>query len=316
MVALNLAVFAWTFPAYQAADQAMEDILDDDSFVATNGLVFSVVMNRRHETGDRLPANVRQLTERSLKGSEEAQQLLGHFGLRQADYVRLIKEHEHEASFDSVGDIVQVQHWQETIDRLWRIQDVHPSYRLGLSDGHIELWRWFSYQITHSGVIHLFWNMIFLLLFGTFVEHSRGWKAALATTWLGGLGGAVAFSLLSGFSASPLVGASAAVSALIGISASQTQRRLPFVFWLLPIKGYYGVTWLPAWVLIPAFILPDLSGWVSAQPGLAAVAYTAHLGGAIVGFFMGQFFPERAEAFVELAQGVTGTAASSTRIAG
>jgi len=110
------------------------------------------------------------------------------------------------------------------------------------------------------------------------------------------------------------VGASAAVSGLIALSASHATRRLPFVYWLLPIRGYYGVAWLPAWVLIPAFVLPDLSGWISAQPGLSAVAYTAHIGGALTGFAMSFVFKERPAAFVELAEGVTGTAASSTKL--
>lgn len=315
MVALNVAVFAWTYPAYQAADQALEDILDDDAFIATNGLVFSVMMGQRSPSASRLPASVSKLTRRSLEGDVEAQQLLGHLGLRQAEYVRLLQNHEYEASLDSVGDVIAIEKWQESLERLWAIQSVHPSYRLGLSAGHTEIWRWFSYQVTHSGVIHLFWNMVFLLLFGTFVEHSRGWRATLVTVWLGGFLGALTFYLLSGLSASPLVGASAAVSALIALAASQTQRRLPFVYWLLPFRGYYGVTWLPAWVLIPGFVMPDLTGWVSAQPGLSAVAYTAHIGGALVGFALGRVYPERPEAMLELAQSATGAAASSTRLA-
>jgi membrane associated rhomboid family serine protease len=102
---------------------------------------------------------------------------------------------------------------------------------------------------------------------------------------------------------------------LIALSASNASRRLPFVYWLLPLKGYYGVAWLPAWVLIPAFVLPDLSGYLAAQPGLSAVAYTAHIGGALVGFGLSYIFKEKPEAFIELAQGVTGTAASSSRFA-
>lgn len=309
-MALNCSIFAVTFPAYHAADQAIEDLLDDESFVATNGLLFASTMDAARE-----PASVRELALRGLDGSEEARILLGHLALRRANFVREQTRMASKVSKDQIGDLVAFDHWKQKARRLLAIQKVHPSYRLGLSDGHSGIPSWFSYQVAHSGFTHLFWNMIFLLLFGTFVEHSRGGRAMFLTTWAGGFGGALMYSLLSGLSASPLVGASAAVSALIAISASNTSRRLPFVYWLLPMKGYYGVAWLPAWVLIPAFVLPDLSGYLAAQPGLSAVAYTAHIGGALVGFGLSYIFKEKPEAFVELAQGVTGTAASSSRFA-
>ncbi len=317
MVILNIAVFALTYPAYRAADRAIEDILDDDSFISTNGLLFaSSVVSATASVNDNESDGVRELAARSIHGNEDARVLLGHLALRKPDFVvRTLRAPAALGDGLVVGDAVAVEKWKRTATRLLDIQRVHPSYRLGISEGRSSVWRWFSYQVTHSGFVHLFWNMIFLLLFGTFVEHSRGSRAALLTMWLGGIGGALAYMLLSGLSASPLVGASAAVSALIAVSASNTSRRLPFVYWLLPVRGYYGVAWLPAWVLIPAFVLPDLSGWLSAHPGLSAVAYTAHLGGAIVGFTLSRFFPERPQAFVELAQGVTGAAASSTKLA-
>lgn len=307
MVALNVGMFALTFPAYMAADQAIEDLLDDDSFITTNGLLFAATMDVSKE-----PESVRLLTKRTLEGNEDAQQLLGQLAFRRADFMAKMKA---ETAAKLPGDLVLIEAWQKSVKRLWAIQKVHPSYRMGLSKGNSNLLRWFTYQITHSGAVHLFWNMLFLLLFGTFIEHTRGSKALAATVWAGGFGGALAFVLLSGLTASPMVGASAAVSSLIAMAASDTKRRLPFVYWLLPFRGYYGVAWLPAWVLIPGFVLPDLSGWMASQPGLSGVAYTAHIGGAAVGFALGFFFKAQPEAFHELAQGVTGTAASSTKFA-
>lgn len=326
MVALNVGMFALTFPAYIAADQAIEDLLDNEAFIATNGLLFAATMDVSKE-----PESVRLLSKRTLEGNEDAKQLLGHVAFRRADFMAKMKsalqampverttDARKTASVSPLsqlpGDQVLIEAWHKSIERLWAIQKVHPSYRMGLSDGNSDLLRWFTYQITHSGAVHLFWNMLFLLLFGTFIEHTRGSRAMAATVWAGGLGGAIAFVLLSGLTASPMVGASAAVSSLIAMAASDTKRRLPFVYWLLPFRGYYGVAWLPAWVLIPGFVLPDLSGWMASQPGLSGVAYTAHIGGAVVGFALGYFFKTRPEAFQELAQGVTGTAASSTKFA-
>lgn len=324
MVALNVGMFALTFPAYIAADQAIEDLLDDDVFISTNGLLFAATMNVDKNPDE--PESVRMLSKRTLEGNEDAKQLLGHLAFRRADFMKKMKAELHSqpvearvaASVDlsrMPGDLVLVESWHRSIERLWAIQAVHPSYRMGLSEGNSGILRWITYQITHSGAVHLFWNMLFLLLFGTFIEHTRGSRAMAITVWAGGFGGALAFVLISGLTASPMVGASAAVSSLIAMAASDTKRRLPFVYWLLPFRGYYGVAWLPAWVLIPGFVLPDLSGWMASQPGLSGVAYTAHIGGAVVGFTLGYFFKTRPEAFTELAQGVTGTAASSTKFA-
>ena len=309
LVALNVSIFALTFPAYRAADGALEDILDDDTFISTTGMLFASTLDVKDE-----PTSVRELVVRSMNGSEDARILLGHLALRRAGFLIETEKRLRTVKTVDNGDLVAIERWREKAARLREIQSVHPSYRMGLSQGRSQPSRWLTYQIAHSGFVHLFWNMIFLLLFGTFVEHSRGWFAVFATTWGSGVCGALIYSLVSGLSASPLVGASAAVSGLIAVSASNSKRRLPFVYWLLPVRGYYGVAWLPAWVLIPAFVLPDLSGWLSAEPGLSAVAYTAHIGGALFGFVMGRVFRERPAAFVELAQGVTGTAASSTRL--
>lgn len=311
LLALNVAMFGWTFPSYKAADEAIETVLDDEDFVSTNGLIMAI----QTKSQTRAPAAAFDLIRRSLEGSEDARLVLGHLALRQGPFMSEMKERAKKpellAAMD--GDAVKIFKWSNTMSRLAIIESVHPSYRFGLSYDHVDLWRLLTYQVTHSGFIHLFWNMLFLLLFGTFVEHTRGWLAVLLTTWLGGLGGALAFIGISGLSASPLVGASAAVSALIALSASHGRLKVPFVYWLLPFRGYYGVTWLPAWILVPAFILPDLTGWFSSQPGLTSVAYTAHIGGAVVGFLMGHYFPERAQGIEEMSQGITGIAASMPR---
>ena len=71
MVAINVGMFAMTFPAYLAADQAIETLLDDDTFIETNGVLFAATMKLEGE-----PAGIQSLSERSLKGSSDARQLL------------------------------------------------------------------------------------------------------------------------------------------------------------------------------------------------------------------------------------------------
>lgn len=341
LVAVNVGVFGWTYPAYEIADGSLQELVEDTDFVHTHGLLYAMVLAEKSDSefvngmeNTRNPANlgassssqnvrqkgskiraalksrstVTRLAERALSGDPVARRFLGIIALRDGEFMKLAKTRTAWR-----GDQVAITAWREKLAHVVAVQERHPSFRLGLSAERHGWLSWFSYQIAHSGGLHLFWNMLFLLLFGTFVENGRGSRAVFCITWLGGLAGALFYVGISGLSASPLVGASAAVSALIGVVAGHYRRRLPFVYWLLPFRGYYGVAWLPAWILVPVFLLPDLSGWLSSQPGVSQVAYTAHLGGALAGYLLSFVFPERPAAYAELAQSLTGTAASSSR---
>ncbi|HRK06720.1 MAG TPA: rhomboid family intramembrane serine protease [Pseudobdellovibrionaceae bacterium] len=323
LVAVNIGVFAWTYPAYEMADENIQELVEDSDFVHTHGMLYAMalseVADQQQGVGEaRTPAtatqvlhphrSVLQLAERARRGDPVARRYLGIIALRDGEFMKVAK-----TRLTWPGDQVAIEAWREQLARLVTLQERHPSFRLGLSAERHGPLAWFSYQIAHSGGLHLFWNMLFLLLFGTFVENGRGSRAVFCITWVGGLAGALAYVAISGLSASPLVGASAAVSALIGVVAGHFRRRLPFVYWLLPFRGYYGVAWLPAWILVPVFLLPDLSGWLASQPGISQVAYTAHLGGALAGYLLSFVFPERSGAYSELAESLTGTAASSSR---
>ncbi len=349
LVAVNVGVFAWTYPAFEIADQNIQELVEDSDFVHTHGMLYALTLEETaleemfseemalgeralqertlagktlakpaSPSTDRSPSSlptqlhphhsVLQLADRARRGDPVARRYLGIIALRDGEFMQLAKSRT-----NWTGDQVAINAWREQLARLVTLQERHPSFRLGLSAERHGWISWFSYQIAHSGGLHLFWNMLFLLLFGTFVENGRGSRAVFCITWVGGLAGALAYVGISGLSASPLVGASAAVSALIGVVAGHFRRRLPFVYWLLPFRGYYGVAWLPAWILVPVFLLPDLSGWLASQPGISQVAYTAHLGGALAGYALSFVFPERPGAYSELAQSLTGTAASSSR---
>lgn len=285
LCAINLSFYLWTNPAYIAADRALEEIYDDEDFVRTNGLLYAGFLAE-----SKLPTTFEsRLVPQAQKGQLSAQTLLGHLGFRSATFFKKfdisIRDLEIPV-WQKVGDRIRIEEWLKKNHEIRKIESVHPSYRWGLSQRQHQIGRLLSYQFSHSGVTHLFWNMFFLLIFGTFLEQLVGHFAVLLTYLVSGFMGAASFILFNGLSNSPLVGASAAVSGLIAWTAMQREFRLPFFYWLLPFKGYYGLALLPAWVLIPAYLLPDLAGVLSGHGIDSSIAHSAHLGGAIAGIIL------------------------------
>jgi membrane associated rhomboid family serine protease len=91
---------------------------------------------------------------------------------------------------------------------------------------------------------------------------------------------------MSGLSSSPLVGASAAVSglmALVAMGSWLNKERLRYFFMLLPMRPYFGFAYLPAWLVLVVYSLPDVSGYLGSSNEFGSVAYSAHLGGAAFG---------------------------------
>lgn len=147
----------------------------------------------------------------------------------------------------------------------------------------------------HGGVAHLVGNMIFLLVFGDNVEDRLGRVRYL----LFYLGGAAVATLLHGLtevnSLTPLVGASGAISAVLGAYIVYYPRQQVLTFippllvpWLLlnffmPVRKFFA-PWLPAWLYIGYWALVQfweaglglVGGVVEAEQ---QVAWWAHVGG-------------------------------------
>ncbi len=160
-----------------------------------------------------------------------------------------------------------------------------------------ELTGLFTSLFLHGGWGHLLSNMIFLLVFGDNVEDRLGHVPFLLFYLLGGAFATLAHTLFAGASLVPLIGASGAISAVLGayIAIFPRQRVLTFVPplllpWLLlsllaPVPRFF-MWWLPAWVFIGYWALLQLleagaSLRLPVQDG--GVAWWAHIGGFAFG---------------------------------
>jgi membrane associated rhomboid family serine protease len=141
-----------------------------------------------------------------------------------------------------------------------------------------------SAMFMHGGFGHLFGNLLYLWIFGDNVEHRFGHRVFLAFYLVSGLVATAAQVALAPESVIPTLGASGAISGVLGAYLVLFPRNrvhaLLFV-WVISI---------PAVVAIGLWIaLQLMSGWSSlVLPGAAAggVAYGAHIGGFLAGVVM------------------------------
>ncbi len=279
LVLLNALIFLVCLEDFDKSQGEIERILSERDMVLTQGLVFSQYIEAHPNDFHKL---LKEVAKKSLDGDTRSAHQMGGLAIRNSEFMKNALE------FKVNGNEISVAFWRTHFKEILELQRNHPSYYMGLNYSHNELINWLSYQFTHSGFSHLFWNMLFLILLGCFVEIEVGSFVFLITYLASGFAGAFAFSELSGISAIPLVGASASISGIVGFAiAHQWNKKVDFFFWLLPMQNYFGLTKLPAWILMVIFCLPDLAGQLSSVSEFGSIAYSAHIGGAICGGILG-----------------------------
>lgn len=142
----------------------------------------------------------------------------------------------------------------------------------------------------HGSWAHLIGNLWFLWVFGNNVEDGMGRARFLAFYLLTGLAAAGLHIAVEPTSIVPTVGASGAISGVMG-AYLMLHPRAPVRTWLPPIFLFN----LPAWIfLIYWFALQVLGGLpgLSRGPGepTGGVAFWAHVGGFVAGALLVRFF--------------------------
>jgi membrane associated rhomboid family serine protease len=135
----------------------------------------------------------------------------------------------------------------------------------------------------HGDLIHLFGNMIFLLVFGRRVENQLERINFLAFYLTTGISACLAHMLMEPNSSSPLIGASGAISGVLGaFFISNPRARITLV--LEPVLIYFLRRFtirLPAWIFLPVWFFLQVSMGLK-QHG-SNVAFWAHVGGFVAG---------------------------------
>jgi membrane associated rhomboid family serine protease len=141
----------------------------------------------------------------------------------------------------------------------------------------------------HGSWMHIIGNMWFLWIFGNNVEDSMGRLRFIVFYLLCGLAAAFAQVLAGPSSPIPMVGASGAISGVMGGYLLLYPRVR--VFTILPLGFFFTTIAVPAWVMLGYwFLLQFISGFVSLGSDEGGVAFWAHVGGFVAGVVLIKIF--------------------------
>jgi len=145
-----------------------------------------------------------------------------------------------------------------------------------------------TYLFLHGGWLHLGGNMLFLWIFGDDVEDALG-QPGFILFYLGcGMLAALAQAAVDPSSTVPIVGASGAISGILGAFLVLYPRAQLNV--LAPVFVVMEVVRLPAWLVLAFWfgvqLLYDQSGGGAA----GGIAFRAHIGGFLAGMVLAPLF--------------------------
>jgi len=137
-------------------------------------------------------------------------------------------------------------------------------------------WTLITYAFNHSGLWHLFMNMLFLYWFGKLITEYLGSQKLVNLYILGSITGGLAFLLMFNLlpvfdKAAYLIGASGAVYAIVVGAATLSPN---YTFYLL-LVGPVKIKYIAAFFVVLSFL-----GTAEGNAG----GNFAHLGGALIGF--------------------------------
>ena len=157
---------------------------------------------------------------------------------------------------------------------------VGPGVSCVLGEGH-----WYTpltSMFLHGGWLHLIGNMWFLWLFGNNVEDSMGHARYLAFYLLSGVAAAATQTMVNPGSAIPMVGASGAISGVMGAYIVLYPRVR--VHMLIFLGFFITRAAVPAYLMLGYwFLLQILSGLPALGSDTGGVAVWAHAGGFVAG---------------------------------
>jgi membrane associated rhomboid family serine protease len=164
---------------------------------------------------------------------------------------------------DSFGNTGQVQHFPTPL----------PVY-----------FNFLSSMFMHGGFAHIFGNMLFLWIFGDNLENLLGHIRFAIFYIVCGFAAAAAQIVMDSNSIIPMLGASGAISGVLGgyvlLFPQRQVRAIIFNF----------LTTVPAFVAIGIWIVYQIVLGYMSDPGTGGVAYAAHIGGFIAGVALVKLF--------------------------
>ncbi len=195
--------------------------------------------------------------------------------------------------FPFQGDAVAIAKNKQMILELKNLYQESTQFKFGLGPEATTPWAWLTYQFMHAGFIHLLMNMIFLILIANILIHRVSQEWILLIYVVGGIGAGISYLFFAANNDIAMVGASGSLCALISfLCVVENKKNIQWSYFISPMKDGYGIIYMPAYLLFPVYLISDFTSVLYHASGVAAgaggaVAHSAHIGGALTGFFLG-----------------------------
>src|SRR6202044_391962 len=141
------------------------------------------------------------------------------------------------------------------------------------------------------GWMHLLGNMLFLWIYGDNVEDALGHVRFLAFYLLCGIAAVFAQALSDPGSPYPIIGASGAISGVLGAYLMLFPRARVLTLVLLPF--FFTTLRIPAMLLLLLWFAVQLISDLAVPDGGASIAFRAHIGGVLTGMLLVPLFKRR-----------------------
>lgn len=150
----------------------------------------------------------------------------------------------------------------------------------------------FTSMFVHAGFFHVAGNMLYLWIFGANVEEAMGKLRFAIFYLLGGLGAAFAQIIVNPVSKVPMVGASGAISGVLGAYLLLFPHAR--VLTLVPLGLFTQLAEIPAMIVLGFWIVVQiLNGLLTFNFEGGGVAWFAHVGGFVAGMLLVGLFKRR-----------------------
>lgn len=211
--------------------------------------------------------------------------------------VAIFASMQNDAEFQKAlreGRVVTRQHaayarWREDRQRVDALFGELSFRRFGFTPQEARPVTWLTSLFLHGDLLHLLGNVTFLFIVGVAVESALGGWRYLGLYLAGGLAGNALHYALHATSTVPLVGASGAISGLMGLfTVVFGLRQVSFFYWLGPFFGFKPMRGL---VVLPVWIGYEVLQFAVNRDG--NVGYMAHAGGLIGGALLGTLVVRR-----------------------
>jgi membrane associated rhomboid family serine protease len=157
------------------------------------------------------------------------------------------------------------------------------------------LYPFITHMFLHGGFFHIISNMLFLWVFGDNIEGHYGRLWYLIIYFISGIAGALLQFIFSPHSMIPMLGASGAISGILGAyyishPHSKIKSLFPIFFFITFIEIPSGL-YIIYWFVLQLFSGITSLGSITDQTG--GVAVWAHIGGFIAGVLLAKILPEQ-----------------------